>query len=76
MVKMVSLSEDAYRILKGLKKKDESFSKTVIRLTEKPKKRDIMELAGAWKDMPEMDGIFKGIIEGRHTYKGRQRVEL
>jgi len=76
MVKMVSLSEDAYRILKEVKKRDESFSKAVIRLVEKPKKRDIMEFAGAWKDMPEMDEIFKDIIEKRHNYKGRQRVEL
>lgn len=30
MVKVISLSEPAYRILKGLKKKDQSFSDVVL----------------------------------------------
>ena len=43
---------------------------------EKPKRGDIMGLAGAWSDMPEMDNIFHTILKNRKKYKGRMRVEL
>jgi len=75
MVKMVSLSDNAYDSLKAIKEKNESFSDVIIKLIEKPK-RDIMELAGAWGDMPEMDAIFKDIAIKRKSYKGRTGVEL
>ncbi len=76
MVRMVSLSDRAYDTLKKMKSKDESFSDMVLKLAERPKKKDIMELAGAWADMPEMDNIFKDILGKRRNYKGRARVEL
>jgi len=75
MVKMVSLSDNAYGSLKAIKNKDESFSDVIIKLIERPK-RDIMELAGAWEDLPEMDSIFRNIAVKRKSYKGRTRVEL
>lgn len=35
------------------------------------KKRNIMDLVGAWSAMPELDAIFKDILECRHRYKAR-----
>ena len=76
MVQMVSLSDKAYSILKNIKGRNESFSDIVLKLVETPKKADIMELAGAWKDMDEMDSIFHDILDKRRKYKGRARVDL
>ncbi len=35
------------------------------------KKKSILEFAGKWKDLEEMDSIFKKILKERHSYKGR-----
>ena len=71
MTKVISLSDDAYNDLKSLKSKDESFSDIVRLLAHKSKKKKILELAGAWSDAPEMDNIFKKILEERHKTKER-----
>jgi predicted CopG family antitoxin len=47
MVKVISLSEEAYRLLKSIKG-NKSFSEIVVEIV--PEKRDIMELAGAFKE--------------------------
>lgn len=67
MVKVISLANDAYEMLKKEKKEGESFSVTVRRLLKKKaEKKDIMDFAGIWKDRPEMDRIFAEILERRH----------
>jgi len=71
MTKVISLSDEAYRDLKLLKSKDESFSEVVRALARIVKKEKILELAGAWSDAPEMDNLFKNIIQERHKTKGR-----
>lgn len=71
MVRMVSLSDRAYGVLKGIKGRNESFSDIVLKLVETPRKTDIMELAGAWKEMKELDAVFYGILDKRRKYKGR-----
>ena len=76
MVQMVSLSDRAYSVLKGIKGRNESFSDIVLKLVETPRKKDIMELAGAWKDMDELDNIFRDVLDKRRKYKGRARVDL
>ena len=53
VVKNISIMEDVYKMLLARKKARESFS-DVIRRTVKEKK-DIMEFAGAWKDMSNKD---------------------
>jgi len=35
-------------------------------------KKKLLDLAGAWKDSPEIDGIFKNILDKRHKTKGRE----
>ena len=49
----VALDSEAYAALKSLKGIGESFSDVVKRLA-KPR-RSILDLAGAWKDLPEAD---------------------
>ena len=71
MTKVISLSDDAYHDLKALKSKDESFSDIVRVLAHEVKRKKILELAGAWRDAPEMDTIFKKILEERHKTKER-----
>jgi predicted CopG family antitoxin len=43
MAKLVQLSEEAYRRLRGLKRRDESFSDVVLRILPR---RSLRELAG------------------------------
>jgi len=51
--KTISIMEDAYEILLGNKIKNESFSQ-VIRRTMR-RKKDIMEFAGAWKNISDKE---------------------
>ena len=54
MVKVISLSNEAYGKLKAIKG-DRSFSEVVIEVTGPRKKRSIMDLAGAWSDMSDKE---------------------
>ena len=70
MTKLIALSDESYAIFARMKHEGESFSKLVMRLFGS-KKHDIMDLAGAWKDMPEMDKIFEEIARDRKRFKLR-----
>ncbi len=48
MTKVISLSNEAYQALSGIKGKD-SFSKTVLRLLGGKPKRPLSYFAGKWK---------------------------
>jgi predicted CopG family antitoxin len=75
MVNVISLSNKAYGILKSLKNGRESFSDVVLKLVSKEKRTSLIEFAGIWKNMPEMDKIFEEILNERHKIKDR-KVEL
>ncbi len=64
--KTISVSEDAYDLLKKMKLKGESFTETIRRLA---KRRRIADCAGLWSDVPdeEMDAIKRSIYELRRT---------
>ena len=49
----VALDSEAYAALKSLKARDESFSDVVKRLARP--RRSILDLAGAWRDLPASD---------------------
>ena len=51
--KTISIMNDAYNILKSRKHEHESFSDVIRKITRN--KRDIMEFAGAWKNISEED---------------------
>ena len=68
MVKVVSLSNDAYNNLKEIKNDKESFSEVIIRLTKR--KKDIMHFFGRAKEDKE---FIKGL---KKSYKERDKNEL
>jgi|GEM_PF-753392 len=73
MVKVISLSEEAYRRLKA-NKGSKSFSEVVIEFVPERKKRNIMEFAGAFKDnAEEWERIEKEIYAERKRAKLRDR---
>lgn len=71
MVKVISLSEEAYARLKG-NKGDKSFSEVVIEFVPERRKRNIMEFAGIFKEnAEEWKEIEKKIYEDRKKFKLR-----
>ncbi|GEM_PF-2479957 len=76
LVKMVSLSNDAYAILSGLKRQEESFSKVVVRLAnpESPKK-SILDCFGTWGTEgggKETQRIIDEVYARRYSHKPRK----
>ena len=71
-VKNISIMEDVYRLLVRRKNADESFSDVIRR--ELNRKKNIMEFAGAWKDIvsdEEVKNMKKTIKEfRRNSLKG------
>lgn len=62
----ISLSDEAYNALKNMKLKNESFNDLILRLTSRPKQKDILELAGIWQGSDEeTDYILKIIYDNR-----------
>jgi predicted CopG family antitoxin len=51
MTKTISLSDEAYNMLKSMKLKGESFSETIKRLTKKGKLTEILDL------YPELENV-------------------
>ncbi len=72
MVKVISLSNKAYSTLKALKRGDDSFSDTVLHLSEKGKKKSLLEFAGKWSlSDAEADKIKKELEKSRKHFKLR-----
>jgi len=71
MVKVISLSNDAYDRLKRRKAENKSFSDVIVELTEKKEKRPLSELFGILKDDPETIKIFKSVVKDRKNIKLR-----
>ena len=70
MVKVISLSEEAYEKLKSRKIDDKSFSDVVIGLVDKKPKKSIMDLFGALKNDKESIRAFE------ESYKARKNLKL
>lgn len=62
--KNISLTEDAYELLKRMKMGEESFSDTIRRLAGR---RRLSDCAGLWSDVPEeeMAALVEGILDLR-----------
>ncbi|MFH0987059.1 MAG: antitoxin VapB family protein [Candidatus Micrarchaeota archaeon] len=72
MVKVISLSEEAYKTLSDLKNKSDSFSDVVLKIGKKSEKEPITDFAGKWVgSKEETDKIFKEIEKGREKFKLR-----
>lgn len=68
MVKVISLSNEAYERLKAIKR-NRSFSEVVIEIV--PKKRNIMEFFGAFKDNANYWKKFE-----KKVYTDRKKAKL
>jgi predicted CopG family antitoxin len=68
----ISVSEDAYELLKKLRLKNETFTDTIKRLA---KRRKLADCAGAWSDLPddEMEQYWASITE--HRRKALESLE-
>lgn len=73
MVKVISLSEEAYKTLKTIKGNN-SFSELVVELVnERPKKKSIKEFFGVFKEnTDEWEKINKKLYEDRKKFKLRE----
>ena len=65
--KLIHVSEEAYNRLKKAKKKDESFSKAILR-NFNPRKSSIMNVAGILS-VKEADELEKGVNAFRKHFK-------
>jgi len=71
MTKVISLSEEAYKVLKRLKRRGESFSDVVIKITKNMESRSLLEFAGAWTGN-DIDGVFEKILHEREATTARK----
>ena len=69
MVKVISLSDEAYGKLKMIKR-DMSFSEVIVDLVEKKKKKPLMDFAGVWFK-EEGEKIKNSVRENRKKQKMR-----
>lgn len=70
--KTISVTYDAYDILSRNKLVNESFSEEIKRLLKK--RKSILDLAGAWSDMPEKE--FKAISDAIKSVRKRGGYRL
>lgn len=72
--KTLTISEEAYEALAGLKKEGESFTDLVKRITAPLRKKKLNEFAGIM-DGEEFKDFEKAVLEARHFKSTRlQRV--
>ena len=70
MVKVISLSNEAYEMLKSRKNHEKSFSDVVMDLADTKRKGSIMDLFGALKDDPDSIKAFE------ESFKARKKAKL
>jgi len=71
MTKVISLSEEAYRTLKDLKRKGESFSDVIIRIAGSREARSLAEFAGRWAGA-DLDAVFGEVLREREEVRSRE----
>lgn len=69
--KTISLSDEAYNVLKSKKLKGESFNDLILRLLSEPEQKDILKLKGSWKGTNEEIETILDLI-----YKNREKAKI
>ncbi len=70
--KTLTISEDAYDMLANLKKKGESFTELIKRITQPLRKKKLSDFAGIMSG-PEYDDFEKAALEVRHSMSSRSK---
>ena len=71
MTKVISLSKEAYQVLKESKKPGESFSDVVLRIAKKKKKKSLLEFSGKWAG-DDIDEVFAQVLKDREQATSRK----
>ncbi len=71
LTKVISLSEEAYRILKANKQRNESFSDVILRVTKPAEARPLSEFAAQWNGS-DIDQVFAKVRHERETAQPRE----
>jgi predicted CopG family antitoxin len=72
MTKVISLSERAYRKLSKVKRPNESFSDTVLRISgERGEKKSLLDFAGSWKG-GDIEEVFSIVRKDRKASTSRK----
>ena len=66
--KTVSLNIEAYELLKKVKKENESFSETIIRLIKKPDIKEILDYFGSLEDDLSDESVKDFIHEAKQAW--------
>lgn len=69
MTKLISVRDEVYELLAGLKHTGESFSELFLRLTREKKGNKLSDLAGILSDWKEADEIFKDVLSRKGVPK-------
>jgi len=71
MTKVILISDEAYKELKRIKKKGESFSDVVLRLIHKTTYKPLSEFAGKWVG-DDIDFVFQQVLHERERASSRE----
>ena len=74
MVKVISLSEEAYKEMKAAKRENESFSDVALRILQEKKQKPLVDFFGIWKDDKKLNNIQKILDEDREKFKTREAI--
>jgi predicted CopG family antitoxin len=66
--KTITISEEAYNLLKSIKKDNESFTEVIKRICEpKKRKKDFLEWLGKINDSSDLADAIESVIAERET---------
>ena len=72
MTKVISISDEAYDFLSGIKGENDSFSKVILKIASE-KKRPLTDFCGKWHgDKEELNKIEKIIENDRKKFKTKE----
>jgi len=76
MSKLIAVSDEAYAKLKRLKNND-SFSKAILRLVDKPKRKSLLDVINSWdsESRERLADSLEAVYKDRNKWK-MKRVEL